>query len=66
MKQTRSTLFKGNKELNQNQTDKVITGLPTEHCKLNKHLNQLGLAEEEVWRFCQEEEDIAEHIVVLR
>lgn len=50
-----------------NQTQKAkrkMTGLLTRHCQLNKHLNNLSLVEEAIYRFCQEEEEITEHIFV--
>jgi ribonuclease HI len=41
---------------------RIIVGQLTGHCRLNKHLETMGLAEENLCRFCQEEEETAEHV----
>ncbi|KAJ8919261.1 hypothetical protein NQ315_003844 [Exocentrus adspersus] len=42
---------------------RIIVGLLTEHCRLNKHMSLMGLAEEATCRFCSEEEETAVHVL---
>ena len=42
---------------------KAVVGLLTGHCKLNRHLKLMGLAEEAMCRFCKSQEETAEHIL---
>lgn len=50
--------------LSQNRrTTRIIVGLLTGHCRLNKHMKALGLAEDTLCRFCMEEEETAVHVL---
>ena len=40
-----------------------LTGLLTGHCPLRYHLNNMGLAEDNRCRYCQEQVETAEHII---
>ncbi|KAJ8916729.1 hypothetical protein NQ315_013933 [Exocentrus adspersus] len=42
---------------------RIIVGLLTGHCRLNKHMSLMGLAEEATCRFCSEEEETAVHVL---
>ena len=42
---------------------RILVGLLTGHCRLNKHMSTIGLTEELLCRFCQEEEETAVHIL---
>ena len=41
---------------------RIIVGQLTGHCRLNKHLVTMSLAEDSLCRFCQEAEETAEHV----
>jgi len=43
---------------------RTLTGFLTGHCRLRKHIRTLGLEEEDVCRFCGEEEETPEHLIV--
>ncbi|CAG9823164.1 unnamed protein product [Phaedon cochleariae] len=42
---------------------RILLGLLTGHCRLNKHMSTIGLTEELLCRFCQEKEETAVHIL---
>lgn len=42
---------------------RIIVGLLTGHCRLNRHMSLMGLAEDAICRFCQEEEETAAHVL---
>ncbi|KAJ8914040.1 hypothetical protein NQ315_017559 [Exocentrus adspersus] len=42
---------------------RIIVGLLTGHCRFNKHMSLMGLAEEATCRFCSEEEETAVHVM---
>ncbi|XP_055850655.1 uncharacterized protein LOC129915201 [Episyrphus balteatus] len=42
---------------------RIITGILTGHCKLRKHLNNIGLADSATCRFCNNNEETPEHIL---
>ncbi|KAJ8911477.1 hypothetical protein NQ315_010848 [Exocentrus adspersus] len=42
---------------------RIIVGLLTGHCRLNKHMSLMVLAEEATCRFCSEEEETAVHVL---
>ncbi|KAK9511356.1 hypothetical protein O3M35_000024 [Rhynocoris fuscipes] len=50
--------------LNQDQkTVRMVVGLlQTGHCRLNKHMNNMRLADDDLCRFCFEEEETAVHV----
>ena len=42
---------------------RILVGLLTGHCRLNKHMNNLGMEEDALCRFCQEEEETATDVL---
>ncbi|XP_073978772.1 uncharacterized protein [Rhodnius prolixus] len=42
---------------------RMIVGLLTGHCRLRKHMHRMGLADDSLCRFCQEEEETALHVL---
>ena len=42
---------------------RMLMGLLTGHCRLNKHMSNLGLEKDALCRFCQEEEETAIHVL---
>nr|XP_022904347.1 uncharacterized protein LOC111416527 [Onthophagus taurus] len=42
---------------------RIVTGLVTGHCKVNKHLHNLKLAVNPLCRFCEESEETVRHIL---
>ena len=42
---------------------RVVTGFLTGHCRLGKHLRQLGIAEEGVCRFCGDGAETPIHLL---
>lgn len=45
------------------RTVKLMVGLLTGHCCLNKHMSNFGLRESDMCRFCQTEEETLQHIL---
>ncbi|KAK9500620.1 hypothetical protein O3M35_001855 [Rhynocoris fuscipes] len=46
------------------QTVRMIVGLLTGHCRLNKHMRkERGLAKDDLCRYCLEEEESAAHVL---
>ena len=41
----------------------ILAGLLTGHCRLNKHMSNLGLEEDALCSFYQEEEETATHVL---
>ncbi|KAK9500637.1 hypothetical protein O3M35_001867 [Rhynocoris fuscipes] len=41
----------------------MIVGLQTGHCRLNRHMCNLRIIEDDICRFCHEEEESAVHIL---
>lgn len=55
---------RANKLICLNKSDiKLITGMLTGHCSLRYHLHKLGLAEDNICRHCNEEEEKTEHVL---
>ena len=42
---------------------RILVRLLKGHCRLNKHMKNLGLEEDALCRFCQEEEEMAIHVL---
>ena len=42
---------------------RIIVSLLTGHCRLNRHMSLMGLAEDATCRFCQEEEETSVHVL---
>ena len=49
-------------KMNSNQI-RIIVGLLTGHCKLNKHLKTMRLTQDSLCRFCRREAETSEHIL---
>lgn len=42
---------------------RIVTGLLTGHCHLNKHLHRIGIINDPICRLCREEEESSQHIL---
>ena len=49
-------------KMNSNQI-RVVAGLLTGHCRLNKHLKTMRLTQDPLCRFCRREPETSEHIL---